>query len=184
LRGRKPLALCLEEAFQHELEALVRRHTTSQQIVLRARIILLAHQEQNNQQIAQQLGLGVDMVRHWRGHWIALQEVPLTEMSVTARFADAPRPGAPAKISAEAYCQIMAIACQPPETFGRPITHWTERELAEEAQKQQIVKTISPRQVGRFLKRSLSQTASLPLLADQRRRPGQGAKDQGGLSDL
>ena len=45
--------------------------------------------------------------------------------------ADAPRPGAPGKISAEAYCQIMAIACQPPENFGRPITHWTERELAD-----------------------------------------------------
>lgn len=172
MRGRKPLALCLEEAFQHELETLVRRHTTSQQIVLRARIILLAHQEQNNQQIAQHLGIGVDMVRHWRGRWIALQDVPRTEMSVIARLADAPRPGAPARISTEAYCQIMAIACQPPETFGRPITHWTERELADEASKQEIVTTISPRQVGRFLKRSRAQATSEPLLADQRRRPG------------
>lgn len=167
MRGRSPLALCLEEAFQHELEALVRRHTTPQQIVLRARIILLAHQEQNNQQIAKQLGIGVDMARHWRGRWIALQDIPLSQCSVAARLADAPRPGAPAKISAEAYCQIMAIACQPPDTFGRPITHWTERELADEASQQQIVETISPRQVGRFLKRSRPQTASQPLLAPQ-----------------
>jgi putative transposase len=169
LRGRRPLALCLEEAFQHELEALVRRHTTPQQIVLCARIILLAHQEQNNQQIAQHLGIGVDTARHWRGRWVALQAIPLSEMSVTARLADAPRPGAPATISAEAYCQIMALACQPPENWGRPITHWTERELAEEAIKQQIVETISPRQVGRFLKSSHAQAALVPLLADQRK---------------
>lgn len=169
MRGRRPLALCLEEAFQHELEALVRRHTTPQQIVLRARIILLAHQEQNNQQIAQQLGIGVDMARHWRGRWIALQDIPLSECSVSARLADAPRPGAPAKISAEAYCQIMALACQPPDTFGRPITQWTQRELADEASQQQIVETISPRQVGRFLKRSHAQAPLVPLLAQQRK---------------
>lgn len=169
MRGRRPLALCLEEAFQHELEALVRRHTPPQQIVLRARIILLAHQQQNNQQIAQQLGIGVDMARHWRERWVALQDIPLAECCVAARLADAPRPGAPAKISAEAYCQIMALACQPPENFGRPITHWTQRELADEASQQQIVDTISPRQVGRFLKRSHAQAPLVPLLADQRK---------------
>jgi putative transposase len=162
----------LEADFQHELETLIRRHNTPQQIVLRARIVLLAHQGNNNLQIAQHLGIGVDMVRQWRGRFLALQTLPLSEMTLLARLSDAPRPGTPAKISAEAYCQMMAIACQPPETFGRPITHWTERELADEAIKQEIVITISPRQVGRFLKRSRSQTALEPLLADQRRRPG------------
>jgi putative transposase len=172
LRGRKPLLLRLENRFQQELETLIRRHNTPQQTVLRARIILLAHQDQNNQQIAHHLGIGVDRARHWRGRWIGLQDIPFSEMTVLARLSDAPRPGTPAKISADAYCRIMAIACQPPETFGRPITHWTERELADEAIKQAIVVTISPRQVGRFLKRSRPQAAPEPLLADQPRRPG------------
>ena len=169
MRGRRPLALCLEDAFQHELEALVRRHTTPQQIVLRARIILLAHQEQNNQQIAQQLGIGVDMARHWRGSRVSFQDIPPSECSVSARLADPPRPGAPAKINAEAYCPIIGLACHPPATFGRPLPPWTQRGLAAGASQQQIVATISPRQVGRFLKRSHAQAPLVPLLADQRK---------------
>ena len=135
--------------------------------MLRAKIVLLAHQGYNNQDIAGQLNLSIHTPRLWRRRWTDLQDIPLSEMAVTTRLSDAPRPGAPAKISAEAYCQIMAIACQPPETFGRPITHWTERERADEAQKQNIVVTISPRQVGRFLKRSRAQTPPLPVLAAQ-----------------
>jgi putative transposase len=168
----KPLPVWLEEPFQQELETLIRRYTTPQQIVLRARIVLLAHQGHNNQAIAQQLGISDATARHWRKRWTQTQDIPLSEMAVSLRLGDAPRTGAPGKISAEAYCQIMAIACQPPENFGRPITHWTERELADEAIKQQRVETISPRQVGRFLKRSRSQAAPVPLLAQQRRRPG------------
>jgi putative transposase len=152
LRGPNPTPICLEDNLRQELETLVRRHTTPQQMLLRARIVLLAHQGYNNHQIARQLGISIDMARHWRGRWLAVQAVPRGELSVPARLHDAPRPGAPAKISAEAYCRIMALACQPPETFGRPITHWTARELAEEAILQQIVPRISPRQVGRFLK--------------------------------
>lgn len=164
----KPLSVSLDADFQQALDTLIRRHNTPQQLVLRARIVLLAHQGKNNQQIAQHLGISDDMVRHWRKRWTDMQEVPRAELSVAARLSDAPRPGAPGKISAEAYCQIMALACQPPENFGRPITHWTERELADEARKQGIVLTLSPRQVGRFLKRSRSQAAPKPLLADQR----------------
>jgi putative transposase len=66
----------------------------------------------------------------------------------------------------------MALACQPPENFARPITHWTERELADEAIQQGIVPTISPRQVGRFLKRSGAQAPLEPLLADKGGGPG------------
>jgi transposase-like protein len=39
---------------------------------------------------------------------------------------------------------------------GRPVTHWTPRELADEAVKRKIVSSISPRHVGRFLKKSTS----------------------------
>lgn len=184
MRGPKPTYLELSASFHAELDTLIRRHTTPQQMVLRAKIVLLAHQGDNNQDIARQLSISIHTARLWRKRWTDNQDIPLSELSVPARLSEAPRPGAPARISAEAYCQIMAIACQPPETFGRPITHWTERELADEAIKQALVVTISPRQVGRFLKRSLSQTAPVPLLADQRRRPGEGAKDPGGLSDI
>lgn len=45
----------------------------------------------------------------------------------------------------------MALACESPEDSGRPISHWTPRELADETIKRGIVKTISPRHLGRFL---------------------------------
>ena len=161
------MALCLEESVRSELETLARRHTTPQQIALRARIVLLAHQGYNHRDIARQLGISDDMVAQWRARWLMLQEVPSEELPCLKRLSDAPRPGAPAIIPAEAYCKIMAIACQPPENYDRPITQWTARELAEEAIRQNIVNTISPRQVGRFLKKGGSQAALKPLLADQ-----------------
>ena len=158
--GPSPIPIPLEEPLQSELEALVRRHNTPQQIALRAQIVLLAHQGKNNHEIARKLDISVQMARHWRERWRELQEIPATEMTAYKRLADAPRPGAPATVSPEAYCQIMSLACQPPENFGRPITHWSARELADEAILQGIVATISPRQVGRFLKGGRPQASS------------------------
>ena len=48
---------------QQGLDALVRRHTAPQQVVVRARIVLLAAEGLNNSQIARHLGLDVDTVR-------------------------------------------------------------------------------------------------------------------------
>jgi putative transposase len=81
---------------------------------------------------------------------------------------DAPRPGTPATFTVEQWCQIMALACEPPEDSARPISHWTPRELAAEAIKRGIVETISERHVGRFLKSGRAQTAPQPLLAQHR----------------
>jgi putative transposase len=184
LRGPRPVPLELEEPLLRELEALVRRHSTPQQIVLRARIVLLAQQGFNHQEIARQLDISLHMARHWRRRWLSFADVALSEVSVVHRLVDAPRPGAPATISAEAYCQIMALACQPPENCGRPITQWTQRELADEAIAQGLVPSISPRQVGRFLKRSRSEAAPQPLLADLGGRPRERPQDRSGLPTL
>ena len=153
MRGPKPPALALTPARQQALQALVNRPLTAQQIALRGRIVLLCAEGYNNSQIARLLACDIRLARLWRKRWLALQNTPDTEMSLTQRLSDAPRPGAPATISAEAYCQIMALACQPPAECGRPIAQWSARELAEEAVGQGFVERISPRQVGRFLKR-------------------------------
>jgi putative transposase len=63
--------------------------------------------------------------------------------------------------------QIIAVACEPPEKCGRPVTHWTPRELADEVKKRSIVPSISVRQVGRFLKGGRTPTASKPVLAER-----------------
>lgn len=64
---------------------------------------------------------------------------------------DAPRSGAPGTFTPEPICQLFAMACEKPSNYGRPISHWTPRELADELKKQGFVDSISPRHVGRLL---------------------------------
>ena len=71
-------------------------------------------------------------------------------------LADAPRPGTPPTFTPEQIVHIIAIACTPPADSGRPVNAWSPRELADEAEKRQIVSSISARSVGRFLKTSRS----------------------------
>lgn len=166
MAGRKPIEIKLNQEASDELTKLVKRHQTSQQIALRARIVLAADQGQSNAQISQKLAVSLDTVRLWRKRWHQLASIALTDLGAAERLADLPRPGAPAGISATQRCQIEALACEKPEGSERPISHWTGREIADELIKRQIVDHISPRHAGRLLKRGGSQTASNPLLAD------------------
>jgi len=148
------LDLTLDE--QRDLTALVRRHTAPQQLVLRARIILLAADGLNNCQIARTLGLEADTVRLWRQRWPTGQAVALTDRSVEERLTDAPRSGCPARITPEQVCRIVALACEAPSATGRPISQWTGREIAAEIVSRGIVPTISGRHAARLLKRGTS----------------------------
>jgi putative transposase len=149
----KPPAVILTEAEGQALEKLVKRHTVGQQIALRGRIILAAADGYNNTQIARQLGITPDTTRLWRDRWLQLRDLALDDLSVEERLQDLPRPGAPLQINADQRCQIEALACEEPEEGGRPITHWTAREIADEIVKRQIVEHISPRHAARLLKR-------------------------------
>lgn len=143
-----PKSLSLDETEQQQLQQLVNRHSTPQQIALRAEIILLAGQRQNHREIARALNISREMASLWRERWLASSEkgIPVVE-----RLQDAERSGAPATFSLEQILQLFAMACEKPETYGRPISHWTPRELASEMVKQGIVQRISPRHVGRLL---------------------------------
>lgn len=164
----KPLDIKLGAAEQVALEKLVNGHKTGQQIALRARIVLAAGQGKSNSHIVRELGVSMNTVRLWRSRWALFQPIPLTELSALERLEDLPRPGAPGRITADQRCRIEKLVCETPEKSGRPISHWTHREIAAEIIKQGIVETISPRHAGRLLKRSRYQTASDPLLADPR----------------
>lgn len=143
-----PQLLNLDETERQQLQQLINRHSTPQQTALRANIILLADQGRNHREIARALDISRDMARLWRQRWLILSEkgVPVVE-----RLQDAERSGAPATFSLEQILHLFALACENPATSGRPISHWTARELASEMVKQGIVETISPRHVGRLL---------------------------------
>lgn len=166
----RPPRVVLSSRERADLERVVRTHTAGQQLVTRAWIILAAGDEQNNAQIARWLGLDDETPGFWRQRWLQLRDVPLEEVSVDERLADAPRCGAPAKFTPEQVCQIIALACEKPADSDRPISQWSHREFADEIMRRGIVNSISPRHAGRLLKRSRSQTAPDSVLAHTRRR--------------
>jgi hypothetical protein len=94
------------------------------------------------------MGISPCDITLWTKRWIERFDVPVSE-----RLMDAPRPGAPDRITPEQWCQIMALACEPPERYHIPITHWTHEELANEVIKQGIVDKISPSHLGQTLKK-------------------------------
>lgn len=142
-----PVKLGVEDS--EILEQIIRKQTEKQSIVLRANIILMAGEGKLYQEIAAVLGVQRNAVTTWTTRWQELADKPIRE-----RLQDKPRPGAPDTFTPEQLCKIIAIACEAPKDYGRPITHWTHRELAEEVIKQGIVESISANHLGRLLKKN------------------------------
>ena len=132
---------------------MIKRHQVEQQIAKRARIVLAAACGQKNKEIAQEYKTTLDTVGLWRNRWVKLQDISLDDLSLEDRLQDVPRPGAPAKITADQRRQIEALACEKPEGSERPITQWSAREIADEIIKREIVAEISPCHAARLLKR-------------------------------
>jgi hypothetical protein len=158
------IVLSIEE--RSELERLIRGHSTPQHLARRARMIVLAADGVGVGESADRLGVWRKGVSAWRARWTAGGE----GKSAAERLCDAPRPGAPPTITPEQTCAIVALACERPDAGGAPISHWSTSDLAREAVRRGIIGCISPRQVGRFLKRIRPQAASGPPLAHAQAR--------------
>jgi putative transposase len=160
----------ITERQQEVLQHLTRSSTCSQAIAQRAQMILLAFERRTNEAIAELVGCERHAVGVWRSRWAkAFQRLVLVECcekesalrrAVEELLSDLPRPGCPGKFTAEQVTQLLAVACEPPEASGRPVTHWTPRELADEVRQRGLVESISVRQVGRFLKDGRTPAAS------------------------
>lgn len=153
--GPKAVAVILTPEEKAGLQRLIRRHNVAQQVAKRAQIVLAASEGKSNRQIVREMKVSIDMVRQWRQRWVDLQPIALADLEIEERLQDLLRPGAPARITLDQVCQIQQMACEKPEESGRPITHWTNREIADEVMKRGIVEQISPRHAARFLKKGL-----------------------------
>lgn len=162
-RRSGPIVLSSEE--RTELERLIRSHSTPQHLARRARMIVMAADGVGVGETAERLGVWRKGVSFWRRRWLAGGGESTAE-----RLADAPRAGAPATITAEQICAVVALACERPDDTGVPISHWSAADLAREAMRRGIVTSISPRSVGRFLKRIRPPAASRPPLAHAQAR--------------
>ena len=176
MSGPSPLVILLTAQQRSILERIVRRQTSPQRLVRRARIILLANSGKNNEQIAQQLKISRVTVQQWRRRFAEsasklalLESEGINDKELMAwlegMLTDWSRPGTPATFRTEQVVQIVALACEEPKVSGLPITDWTPKALATEAMKRGIVESISPRSVERFLKGSRFTATSESLLA-------------------
>jgi putative transposase len=178
--GPEPKPIHLSERQKRILEEIVRCRHSPQYEALRAEIILEANVGRRNQHIADKLGVTRTTVWQWRRRWSkAGEHLEMVESQSEDKelrkvirdvMDDDPRSGCPPTFSAEQICQIAAIACECPEDSHRPVSHWTPREIADEAVERGIVPKISVRSVGRFLKSGGYKTSQDSILAQQRKR--------------
>ena len=173
----------ITERQQEVLRSMVWSRSCPQGLAHRAEIILLAFEGFQNEAIADRLGCERHGVGIWRKRWKKafdrLVVIECVEKPAALREAigevlgDLPRAGCGGKFAAEQIARILAVACEPPDKSGRPVTHWTPRELADEVVQRGIVPSISVRHVGRFLKGGGASAAPQPPLAQRRSgRPG------------
>lgn len=156
-----------------------------QYLTERARVVLMSADGFTNVEQARVLGVDEQRVRRWRRRWAegadkvfaaeATDGNDLAEV-IADTLDDLYRSGAPCRFTAEQVAQIIALACEKPEDSGRPVSHWTPRELADEAIKREIVDSISPRHVDRFLKGGCDTAAQVAVLA---KRQDQGDRPRG-----
>src|SRR4051812_12038809 len=163
----KAATILITERQQDILRTLRDAVTAPSHLRQRAALVLAAFDGARNEDIAGEIGLGRRQVGRWRRRW-ATAWADLTELecretkadlrrAIEATLSDEPRPGAPGKFTPEQVTQILAVACEPPAKSGRPITHWTGHELADEVVRRGIVAAISTSQVQRYLREAALQ---------------------------
>jgi putative transposase len=151
------------------LSEITRASTSAQRLVQRASIILGKAQSSNQSAIAKAVGVDRDTVGLWLSRWESAQEdlsdleakfqagelsTGLYRRKIEQLLCDAPRPGAPPTFTEAQKQQIIALASEEPSQAGVPVTHWSRELLAQTVPTKGIAPSISPAQVGRFLKAS------------------------------
>ncbi|MEU3660970.1 IS630 family transposase [Streptomyces sp. NPDC032940] len=120
--GPKPLSLELSERERRVLRGWLRKRTAGQALVLRARIVLACAEGRPNAQVAQELGISRETVRKWRSRFAADRLEGLV---------DAPRSGAPRKITDEQVESLVAKTLDQAPPSGD--SHWSTRSMAQAA---------------------------------------------------
>ena len=116
--GKQIKRIQLNEAEQTSLEKIINKRTSPQQMVLRAKIIIMTSEGFTVPEIMNQLQTTKVTISKWKKRFL--------EKGLDG-LVDSDRPGRTKKYSAEVRHKIAAEACNPPP--GR--THWTIRDLAK-----------------------------------------------------
>jgi putative transposase len=181
--ARQAATIVLEPQVRKILECLKRSRTLGQHLAERVRIVLMSAAGMLCSEQAAQLEVDAQRVCRWRKRWAEKQDRlskalaegadagALKEL-IIEQLSDEYRSGSRGKFSAEQVAGIIALACEDPVEHHLPVSHWTPQELEAKAKERGLVESISPRQVGRFLKGGTAKTAHVAILAQcQASRP-------------
>lgn len=116
--GRPTVQIVLSDDERETLLRWSRRHSSSQALALRSRIVLACAQGKTNVAIARELGCERGTVSKWRHRFVAERLEGL---------GDAPRPGAARTIGDDV---VEAVVVETLETAPADATHWSTRSMA------------------------------------------------------
>ena len=137
---------------ERQLIAISNKLNTPYKLVMRAKLILMSARGIAHKIIAEKFDIERRIVSKWVKRWIDTANVE--DADIEQRLSDLKRPGKPVVFTPEQKCKIISIACEKPEVYDRPITQWTNKELAEEVIKQEIVDSISVTHIGYILRKN------------------------------
>ena len=118
-RGRPRTYLTVSPSERATLEQWVRRRSTAQGLVLRARIVLACTRDVTDVEVARQLRLDRATVGKWRRRF---------ERARLDGLLDEPRPGAPRRIT---DAMVERVITDTLEMTPREATHWSTRSMAK-----------------------------------------------------
>ena len=145
----KRYRVVLTETERDRLVGLSRKRTASVRMVRRAQALLLAAADKTDEEIAEQLRMGVTTLERLRRRFV--------EEGLEASLRERPRPGARPKLGPKEQAFVVALACtKPPEGRHR----WTMQLLADRVVELELVPDISDEAIRRLLKRPSSSRGS------------------------
>jgi len=126
-----------------KLQTLVKKGTAKAREITRARTLLLSHENEKTSTIARVLSINPCTVRNIKCYYL--------EGGIDTAIYDSPRPGAPGKFTSKDKAAITALACtKAPEGYAK----WSLNLLAKKAIEIEGIDSISPAQIGRYLKKT------------------------------
>jgi transposase len=141
--GRKKLHIVnLKEEEHEKLNRYLRKGKSSARSLTRARILLLAHEGHDDNEIAGALKVSTSTVNRIRTRYC--------EIGLDSALHEKARSGAPPKIDSRIEAQLSLLACSEPP-YGR--SKWTVRLLADRLVEIEIIESISHMSVQRLLKK-------------------------------
>lgn len=154
IMGNHITSIDLNDEMKKKLQEVVNKRSSPQQMVIRAQIILMTHEQQSVSEIRTELKVSKNVIAKWRKRFSQHGMEGLN---------DEARSGRPEIYNAEIRHKIAAKACVLPE--GK--THWSIRELAaamnvDRAIVERVLKAES-------IKPHLIQYYTVPILTLKRR---------------